>query len=497
MGKGKSMGETFRFDYYYGVEAEQFSFYRVPRILIKDKKFKNLSSDAKLLYGLMLDRISLSMKNGWLDAENKVYIYYTMENIMDDLSCAKATAVKVLAELDSKKGIGLVEKKRQGLGRPDIIYVKNFATVELTEPPNLDFKEWEDYSEEKNCKETYVDDYECFAEFGLQEENTFEFSKSEESVVIADCECPFSYETKQTKVQKDDALSESEIAFLRQLGIENPQDIAHETISIHGEEKETDFTYPRYDIPYGNSEIEYSNTQNLAMHEYMQENTDDFSMESSEIQDFGFERLDICRSSEIELQEVQNLDFRKFERQNCRSSEVELQEVKELNPNYTNNNYTNKSYTEMNYNNLIYPIYQSDKKTDRCDGLDESSAYISLIKKNLEYYLFMQDRTWKDRELYDELFQIVCDVVCVKRKSVRVSGENYPYEIVKSKFLKLNSSHLTYVIDCMRKTVSKIGNIKSYMITALYNAGNTITHYYQQAVQHDMYGGGWKEVGIV
>ena len=98
------MGETFNFDYYYGIEAEQFSFYRVPRILIKDKKFKNLSSDAKLLYGLMLDRMSLSMKNGWLDADNRVYIYYTTENIMNDLSCAKATAVKVLAELDSKKG---------------------------------------------------------------------------------------------------------------------------------------------------------------------------------------------------------------------------------------------------------------------------------------------------------------------------------------------------------------------------------------------------------
>jgi len=515
---------------------------------------------------------------------------------MDDLSCAKATAVKVLAELDSKKGIGLVEKKRQGLGRPDIIYVKNFATVEPTEPPkkeetdksekdvsnnsgdvknsksdrivqkasdyrkggnsdvdvirvtnyrntdnsdvdlliansyrnmdkvhrdmseassyedtdimsvsissevekvdvynfennntenleielaevqNLDFKEWEDYSEEKNYKETRFDTYECFTEY---------------------CEFPCSYETKQTKERKDDALSEAEIAFLRQLGIENPKEIAHEKISIHAQEKENDFTYSLYDISYENSEMEYSDTQNLTIHEYMKENTDNFSIESSEIQDFGFESLDIYRSSEIELQEVQNLDFREFERQNCRSSEVELQEVKELNPNYTNNNYTNKSYTEMSDNNPIYPINQSDKRVDGCDGLDESSAYISLIKKNLEYDLFMQDKTWNDRELYEELFQIICDVVCVKRKSVRVSGENYPYEIVKSKFLKLNSSHLMYVMDCMHKTVSKIGNIKAYIITALYNAGNTITHYYQQAVQHDMYGGGWQEAGIV
>ena len=76
-----------KFDYYYGVEAEQFSFYRVPRTLIKDKRFKDLSSDAKLLYGLMLDRMALSMKNGWLDDENRVYIIYTLENIIDDLNC--------------------------------------------------------------------------------------------------------------------------------------------------------------------------------------------------------------------------------------------------------------------------------------------------------------------------------------------------------------------------------------------------------------------------
>lgn len=121
-----------KFDYYYGAEAEQFSFYRVPRLLIKDRRFKGLSSDAKLLYGLMLDRMALSMKNGWFDDENRAYIHYTVENIMEDLGCARATCAKVLAELDSKKGIGLIEKKRQGLGKPDIIYVKNFV---LSEPP--------------------------------------------------------------------------------------------------------------------------------------------------------------------------------------------------------------------------------------------------------------------------------------------------------------------------------------------------------------------------
>ncbi len=125
-----------KFDYYYGIEAEQFSFYRVPRLLIKDVRFKGLSSDAKLLYGLMLDRMALSMKNGWLDEENRAYIHYTMDSIMEDLGCAREKCAKVLAELDSKKGIGLIEKKRQGLGKPDIIYVKNFTTLEAESKPS-------------------------------------------------------------------------------------------------------------------------------------------------------------------------------------------------------------------------------------------------------------------------------------------------------------------------------------------------------------------------
>ena len=159
-----------KFDYYYGIETEQFSFYRVPRLLIKDVRFKGLSSDAKLLYGLMLDRMALSMKNGWFDEENRAYIHYTVENIMEDLGCARATCAKVLAELDSKKGIGLIEKKRQGLGKPDIIYVKNFVVAEQdtasqdkeeeqenidssTEVQNLNFKKFKKQTSESSENE--------------------------------------------------------------------------------------------------------------------------------------------------------------------------------------------------------------------------------------------------------------------------------------------------------------------------------------------------------
>lgn len=113
------MNVEYSFDYYYGAEAEQFVFYRIPKVLFTDKKFKDLSNDAKILYGLMLDRLGLSLKHGWFDGENRAYIHYTLESIMEDLNCAREKCVKVLAELDSKKGIGLIEKKRQGLGKPD------------------------------------------------------------------------------------------------------------------------------------------------------------------------------------------------------------------------------------------------------------------------------------------------------------------------------------------------------------------------------------------
>ena len=92
------MGESLQLDYYYGIEAEQFSFYRVPRLLIKDERYRGLSSDAKLLYGLMLDRMSLSMKNGWMDDMNRAYIIYTIDNIMEDLGCSKPTCIKIIKD---------------------------------------------------------------------------------------------------------------------------------------------------------------------------------------------------------------------------------------------------------------------------------------------------------------------------------------------------------------------------------------------------------------
>lgn len=145
----------------------------------------------------------------------------------------------------------------------------------------------------------------------------------------------------------------------------------------------------------------------------------------------------------------------------------------------------------------FHPVNQSDDEMEKRVDVIDVNAYIDIIKENIEYDHYMQYSENQDRELYDELFGIICEVVCVKHKTVRIGGDEYPYELVKAKYLKLNSSHLNYVIYCMKNTTTKITNIKAYMVTALYNAPNTINHYYQQEVQHDMYGGGWHEKGIV
>ena len=113
------------FDYYYGDESNQFAFYRIPRQLITGEAFKKLSTDAKLLYGLLLDRMGLSAKNGWYDDMGRVFIYYTLDEIQEDLNCGHEKAVRLLAELDTgKKGFGLIERVKQGQGRPTKIYAK-------------------------------------------------------------------------------------------------------------------------------------------------------------------------------------------------------------------------------------------------------------------------------------------------------------------------------------------------------------------------------------
>ena len=341
------------FDYFYGNGAEQFSFYRIPRLLIKDKRFKKLSSDAKILYGLMLDRVSLSMKNGWIDEQGRAYIYFTVDDVMEELCCARATSVKIMGELDTKKGIGLIEKKRQGLGRPDIIYVKDFTS----------------------CED------------------------------------------------------------------ESPEDAS----------------------------------------------------ETPEVQKLNFKKFKkhTSGSSESELQEGQSLKDSKFKKCTSGSSKIELAEVQDVKASYNKDNQTNMNQTES-----IHPSIEPDTKDvmDGSDGLDVTESYMALIRRNIEYEHYMSAGGISERELVEELYQLICDIVCVRRETVRIGGEDYPYELVKSRFLKIRQPHIEYVMEAMKKTTSKIHDIRSYLITALYRAPDTMNHYYRQEVNHDFYGGDEKGI---
>lgn len=129
------------FDYFYGQQSDLFSFYCVPKILFTSERFWNISADAKMLYGILLDRMSLSARNGWLDEHGRVYIIFTIEEAKTALNCAEQKAVKLLNELEKKAG--LIERRRQGLGKHNLIYAKNFIAA-------VDSQFW--YSENHNSR---------------------------------------------------------------------------------------------------------------------------------------------------------------------------------------------------------------------------------------------------------------------------------------------------------------------------------------------------------
>lgn len=384
--------EGLKFDYYYGVQSEQFSFYRIPRLLIKDQHFKGLSSDAKLLYGLMLDRMALSMKNHWLDNENRAYIIYSISNVMEDINCSKPTCVKIMKELDS---FGLIERKRKGLGKPDIIYVKNFAVLEDSQ-------------------------------------------------------------------EQDEESSDAADTFE-----ENKPVMSNENITSEGKQDE---------LP----EVKDFNFNNEAYGLEMVE-TEEIFKEKEQISPNVGVNSGISKKSE--LPEVKDFNFWNEKTLTSGGKESLPLEVKNLAPNYNNNNYNNQSYNYINQSNLSSQADQACK--DEIDTIGNTDAYIQQIKKNLDYDFYMtNDVVYMDKDLLKELFVIICDVVCTKSETIKISGYVYSCDYVRSKFLRLTSNHVMYVMDCIKNTTTKIANIKAYLLVALFNAPSTIDHYYQQEIRH-------------
>ena len=282
------------FDYFYEEQSESYSFYRIPKMLFTEEIFEALSTDAKVLYGLLLDRISLSRENGWMDDAGRVYVYYTIKSVKKSMRCANTKACGLLRELDE---FGLIERKKQGLGKPTIIYVKDF-----------------------------------------------------------------------TRFRKAELL---------------------------GSDKQ-------------NSVILHTGT----------------------------------------------LDNRKSE-----SSKTE------------------KNKTESSKTNPI--LSGADK------DMDERASYRTYLNSQLDMDI-LYERYPYDRETLDAIMNLMLDVVCSKRKTIRIAGDDKPVSVVKSQFLKINSMHLEYVLDCMKKNPAKVRNIKQYLLAAIYNAPLTMQSYYQAWVNNDM-----------
>lgn len=310
------------FEYYYGDESNQFSFYRIPRELVTGDRFKRLSTDAKLLYGLLLDRMGLSAKNGWYDENGRVFIYYTLDEIQDDLSCGHEKAVKLLSELDSGKGFGLIERVKQGQGRPTKIFVKRFTTRAVP-----------------------------------------------------------------------------------------PQPVAPQAV-------------PRLPI-FGS-------------------------------QDFGKAEVKSSEKQKSRLPVFGSADFGKSDASYIESNQTD----------------------SIQLNPSIHPSVSSldgSRLMDRSDCQEE-------VRENIQYEELCRQYNFED---VDEVVELICDVLCTTRPTVRIGGEDIPTAQAQDRFYRLDHGHLEYVFDCLRRNTTQIRNIRAYLLTALYNAPVTISNYYQAAVQHD------------
>ena len=305
------------FDYFKSQESEMLSFYRIPKLLFTNDYFADLDVSAKVLYGLMLERMSLSLKNSWFDSENRAYIYFSQQDAMELLNCKVNKVISLFKELDK---FGLIERKKQGQGKPDVIYLKNF-------------------------------------------------------------------------VQKSD--------------------------------------------------------------------------EKKEVQNLEKQKSE----SKEESSELGKTKFKTLEKPSSGTLQNQVQDLCKTNPNYTNINYT-KGDSITNH--------ISSKKTDLND---KYNAYAKLVRENLALDE-MLERYPQDRDIIEGIYDLILETVIGNRETVWIAQSEYPLELVKSKFLKLDSEHLEYVLGCLKDNTTKVRNIKKYMLSMLFNAPSTIGGYYQAEINY-------------
>ncbi len=192
--------------------------------------------------------------------------------------------------------------------------------------------------------------------------------------------------------------------------------------------------------------------------------------------------------------ENKKTDFLSEEKPTSRDGQIRALEVGNSAPNYTSIN--NNISKEPNHNLIsITDDGYSESVTGGCDSdYDETEALIRLIKKNIDYESYAARYEAEYNNRFEELFQVIVEMVIGKRDTVIIGGTEYPHSIVKKRFLTLNASHVEYAMGKIAENLGEIRNIKKYMIATLFNAPTTMDTFYTQLVHHDMYGGGWADM---
>lgn len=176
----------------------------------------------------------------------------------------------------------------------------------------------------------------------------------------------------------------------------------------------------------------------------------------------------------------------KPKRENPRQGNPKQGNLRQAEPEQGNHPQLNTEQSNTDGLNTYQSIYPAEPEAAAChDGMELADAYREIICENIEYDI-LAERHGEQR--MDEAVELMLEVILSKRPYIRIAGDDFPREVVRSRFLKINSSHLEYVFDCIDKNTTKVGNIKAYLLTALYNAPATMDSYYRTEVNHDLYG---------
>ena len=430
------MSGPLNLDYFYGIQADQFEYYRIPKLLITDKRYNGISSDAKILYGVLLDRMSLSLKNKWIDEQNRVFIIYSIKEICEKLECSKDKAMYVMAELDNSKGIGLIEKAKRGLGLPDIIYVKNFATLEnknIVRPakkPTIPVK--------KKQEGNKTDAYKCQVRYGkVRKEEVVESQYQE----VEDIPHPEVGNLQPPEVAN---LQPPEVANLRPPEVANlrPPEVANlrppEVANLRPQRWQISDPNNNY---INNNNINNSDVNNPFLSFHFQ-NTGDGRTEWN-----GTDS-----SAPIELV---------------------MEKRKKINSD------------SANMNDAV-----SDKARES-DVLMMKEKYVRLLKKQVFYDdLMKMDNYESEKPTIDGIINMIADIATTvpPDNAEWVNSRPYNHEVVKSHLLKLNYHSLLDALRRLKNNNTNVHKHRSYLLTTVYNAIDQHDFALSCEVQYDMHG---------